>query len=40
MCFSVEPGVYISGDFGVRIEDCLAVTENGSKLFTKVKYDF
>ena len=40
MCFSVEPGVYISGDYGVRIEDCLAVTKDGAKLFTSVKYDF
>ena len=40
MCFSVEPGVYISGDYGVRIEDCLAVTKDGSKIFTAVKYDF
>ena len=37
MCFSVEPGVYISGDYGVRIEDCLAVTKDGAKLFTSVK---
>ena len=40
MCFSVEPGVYISGDYGVRIEDCLAVTKDGAKLFTSVQYDF
>ena len=40
MCFSVEPGVYISGDYGVRIEDCLSVTKDGAKLFTAVKYDF
>lgn len=40
MCFSVEPGVYISGDYGVRIEDCLAVTKDGAKLFTAVKYEF
>ena len=36
MCFSVEPGVYISGDYGVRIEDCLAVQKmalNSSHLF-------
>jgi len=30
MTFSNEPGIYIYGEFGVRIEDCFAVTEDGS----------
>jgi Xaa-Pro dipeptidase len=34
MCFSDEPGIYIPGKFGVRLEDCWHVTENGGKFFT------
>jgi Xaa-Pro dipeptidase len=34
MTFSDEPGVYIRGEFGVRLEDDLHVTENGAELFT------
>ena len=34
MTFSDEPGVYIRGEFGVRLEDDLLVTENGAELFT------
>jgi Xaa-Pro dipeptidase len=34
MCFSNEPGIYIFGEFGVRLEDCLHITEDGPKLFS------
>ena len=34
MCFSDEPGLYIPGKFGVRIEDCWHMTEAGPKFFT------
>jgi Xaa-Pro dipeptidase len=34
MTLSDEPGVYIKGHFGVRLEDELLVTENGAELLT------
>lgn len=34
MCFSDEPGIYIPGEFGIRLEDCWAMTESGPSLFT------
>ena len=34
MCFSDEPGLYIPGEFGIRLEDCWHMTETGPKLFT------
>ncbi|MDR7098631.1 Xaa-Pro dipeptidase [Lysobacter niabensis] len=36
MCFSDEPGIYIPGEFGIRLEDCWYMTETGPKLFTKL----
>jgi Xaa-Pro dipeptidase len=34
MCFSNEPGIYIPGEFGVRLEDCWVMTVTGAKPFT------
>lgn len=34
MCFSDEPTIAIYGEFGIRLEDCLYVTEQGPKFFT------
>ena len=34
MVFSDEPGIYIRGEFGVRLEDDMHITENGAELFT------
>jgi Xaa-Pro aminopeptidase len=31
MCFSIEPGIYLPGRFGVRIADIVAVTEDGGR---------
>ena len=36
MCFSNEPGIYLFGEFGVRLEDCLYISENGPRLFTQL----
>ncbi len=34
MCFSNEPGLYIPGEFGMRLEDCWVMTDAGPKSFT------
>ena len=34
MCFSDEPGIYIPGSFGVRLEDCFHMTAEGPRFFT------
>jgi D-alanyl-D-alanine dipeptidase len=33
MCFSIEPGIYLAGRFGVRIEDIVTVTADGGRRF-------
>ncbi len=35
MAFSIEPGIYLPGKFGIRIENCVAVTEKGALPFTR-----
>jgi len=35
MVFSVEPGVYLKGRFGVRVEDLVCVTEDGCETFNQ-----
>lgn len=34
MAFSIEPGIYIPGKIGVRIEDCVYLTDEGAQSFT------
>jgi Xaa-Pro dipeptidase len=34
MVFSDEPGIYIPGEFGIRLEDDMVITANGAELFT------
>jgi Xaa-Pro aminopeptidase len=39
MCFSVEPGIYLAGQFGVRIEDIVTVTETGGLRLNNTERD-
>ena len=36
MIFSIEPGVYLPGEFGVRVEDLVLVTEEGCEVLNRV----
>ena len=38
MCFSVEPGIYLPGRFGVRIEDLVCVTEDGCETLNELDH--
>jgi Xaa-Pro aminopeptidase len=39
MCFSIEPGIYLPGRFGVRIEDIVTVTETGGRRLNNTSRD-
>ena len=39
MCFSIEPGIYLPGRLGVRIEDIVAVTEEGARRLNRASRD-
>ena len=35
MIFSIEPGIYLPGKFGVRVEDLVAITGDGCEVLTE-----
>ncbi len=39
MVFSIEPGMYLAGKFGIRIEDIVAVTRDGSRRLTGLDHE-
>lgn len=39
MIFSIEPGIYLTGEVGVRIEDLVLVTEDGCEVLNKFTKD-
>lgn len=40
MCFSIEPGIYLQGIGGVRIEDLILVTDDGVEVLNKFSKEF
>jgi D-alanyl-D-alanine dipeptidase len=39
MCFSIEPGIYLPGRFGVRIEDIVTVTAEGGRRLNRTPHE-
>jgi len=39
MCFSIEPGIYLAGRFGVRIEDIVTVTPDGGRRLNNTSHE-
>lgn len=39
MCFTVEPGINLLGKFGMRVEDVVAITENGTEILNKATHE-
>ncbi|HSD76435.1 MAG TPA: M24 family metallopeptidase, partial [Solirubrobacteraceae bacterium] len=39
LCFSIEPGIYLPGRFGVRIEDVVVATEDGGRRLNTTSRD-
>jgi Xaa-Pro aminopeptidase len=36
---TVEPGIYLPGEFGMRLEDCGVVTPDGYRVFSQLGHD-
>jgi Xaa-Pro aminopeptidase len=39
MCFSIEPGIYLTGRFGVRSEDIVTVTKEGGRRLNNTTHE-
>jgi len=39
MCFTLEPGIFLPGVVGIRLEDNVLITETGADVLTHVPYE-